>query len=108
MDKMIMAVIPHEQAEKVLNILINEGLTATFSETKGGMLRQSQYTLFIAVNNEEVDNVCEIIRDNCRETTQVDINTGDELEQNSISSFSTKVGGAVVFIWDIDKKITFE
>lgn len=107
MDKMIMAVIPREEAEKVLNILISEGYTATFSETKGGILRQSQYTLFIGVKNEDVDIVCEIIRNNCTQNAEVDVNINDDLNQQNATTYSTKIGGAVVFIWNIDKKITF-
>ncbi len=97
-----MAVIPRDEAEQVLDALINAGHTATFSETKGGMLRQSQYTLFIAVDAEQEDNVCSIIKTNCTTNVAVD----DELE-NELTSLSNegaaKVGGAIVFIWDIQK-----
>ena len=108
MDKMIMAVIPLEEAEKVLSILIDEGYTATFSETKGGILRQSQYTLFIGVNDKDVDRVCEIIHNNCMENTEVDIETGDDLDHENHTTYATKVGGAVLFIWDINKKISYK
>ena len=47
--KMIMAVVPRKYGDDVLANLINNGYTATYSETRGGMLRQSQLTLFIAV-----------------------------------------------------------
>jgi len=54
MNKMVMSVIPRDEAEMVLAALINGGHTATFLETKGGILRQSQYTLFTAVKEEDV------------------------------------------------------
>jgi uncharacterized protein YaaQ len=100
MDKMIMAVIPRDEAESVLDALINGGFTATFTETKGGMLRQSQYTLFTAAKSEDVDKVCRIIKENCTE----DIDLDDEnlaMQELAEESGSTKVGGAIVFIWDI-------
>lgn len=106
MKKMIMAVIPRDEAEQVLDALINAGHTATFSETKGGMLRQSQYTLFIAVEETELEKVCGIIRSNCTRSVPLD----DELENelNTISSDgSARVGGAIVFIWDLDKIETY-
>ncbi len=100
MDRMIMAVIPRDEAESVLDALINEGFTATFTETKGGMLRQSQYTLFTAVKTKDVDKVCEIIKKNC--TSDVDLDEeGLARQELAEDSGSTQVGGAIVFIWDL-------
>jgi len=102
MDKMVMAVIPRDEAEQVLDGLINEGHTATFLETRGGMLRQSQYTLFIAIKEEDLNNVCHIIKKYCTKNLKVD--TELEKEMNSVSNYSaTKIGGAIVFIWNIEK-----
>jgi len=101
-----MAVIPRDEAEQVLDALINAGHTATFSETKGGMLRQSQYTLFIAVDTDQVKNVCAIIKSNC--TTDVLLDDELENELTSLSSDgSARVGGAILFIWNIDKIETY-
>jgi len=106
MKKMIMAVIPRDEAEQVLDALINAGHTATFSETKGGMLRQSQYTLFIAVDADQVSNVCSVIKSNC--TTDVPLDDELESELTSLSTDgATRVGGAIVFIWNIDKIETY-
>ena len=98
-----MAVIPRDEAETVLDALISAGYTATFMETKGGMLRQSQYSLFIAVKNEDLDKVCSIIKENC--TVQVsDIN--DEIEREELldeEGIAEKIGGAIIFIWELNK-----
>jgi len=106
MEKMIMAVIPRDEAEKVLDALINNGFTATFAETKGGMLRQSQYTLFSAVKSEAVDQVCELIKMNCLAEVKID---DDSLAQQELAeeSGSAKVGGAIIFIWDINSTRIF-
>jgi uncharacterized protein YaaQ len=106
MEKMIMAVIPRDEAEKVLDALINNGFTATFAETKGGMLRQSQYTLFSAVKSEAVDQVCELIKANCLAEVKID---DDSLAQQELAkeSGSAKVGGAIIFIWDINSTRIF-
>ena len=106
MKKMIMAIIPRDEAEQVLDALIDAGHTATFSETKGGMLRQSQYTLFIAVNEKDVSKVCQVIKSNCVQSVLID----DELESelNTLTSDdSARVGGAIVFIWDLKKIETY-
>ncbi len=106
MEKMIMAVISRDEAEKVLDALINNGFTATFAETKGGMLRQSQYTLFSAVKSEAVDQVCELIKRNCLTEVEID---DDSLAQQELAedSGSAKVGGAIIFIWDINSTRIF-
>jgi uncharacterized protein YaaQ len=103
MDKMVMVVIPRDEAEMVLDALISSGYTATFMETKGGMLRQSQYTLFIAVKNADLKKVCEIIKENC--TVQIS-NMNGNLEREEMltdESLSGDIGGAIIFIWNLNK-----
>ena len=106
MNKMIMAVIPRDEAEMVLDALINGGHTATFMETKGGMLRQSQYTLFIAVEEKDVNSVRGIIESNCKvdvELNEEELAKQELLEESSIN----KLGGAIVFIWDLGRVETY-
>jgi uncharacterized protein YaaQ len=86
-----------------LDALISAGYTATFMETKGGMLRQSQYTLFIAVKNADLKKVCEIIKDNC--TVQISNMNGDLEREEMLTdeTLSGKIGGAILFIWNLHK-----
>ncbi len=99
---MVMAVVPKAEAENVLNALVNEGYTATFTESWGGMLRQSQLSLFIAVEEKDLDTVMKIIKENCR----IEMEVGTEGTNDGFSTEQTPVtaglGGAVVFIWDLD------
>jgi len=105
--KMVMVVIPANTAEAVIDALVNAGHTATYAETHGGMLQQSQYSLFIAVKKEELDDILEIIKQNC--LTRVEMSTHDIGGQNSMGqpSVTAELGGAVAFIWDIDSIVTF-
>ncbi len=99
-----MAVIPRDEAEIVLDALINAGYTATFMETNGGMLRQSQYSLFIAVKNADLQKVCGIIKDNC--TVPIS-NQNAEIEREELISSNEEdtgiIGGAIIFIWNLNK-----
>ena len=102
MNKMVMAIIPRDEAELVLDALIEAGHSATFMETKGGMLRQSQYTLFIAIKSEDLDVVCNIIRDNCK--VAISFKESDSSPQNLLGDFpENKLGGAVVFTWNLNR-----
>ena len=101
--KMVMALVQREEAENVLQALIAAGHTATLIESRGGMLRQAWITMFVAVKNEAVDNVLGIIKSNC--VSDVSVEAGEQTEHISerLSSAQAKVGGAVVFVWDLDK-----
>lgn len=105
--KMVMVVVPTNTAERVLDALINAGHTATYAETHGGMLRQSQNSLFIAVKADQLEEVLGLIRDNCR--TQVEMSTRGASEYPSMGSspVTADLGGAVAFIWDINRIETF-
>ncbi len=100
--KMIMTVIPKFSGEAVLDALISAGYYATISETKGGMLRQSQLTLFIAVDDAAVSEVLEIIKTNCKSHSYVQSTQKSE-QQKLSESTGFELGGAVTFVWQLDQ-----
>jgi uncharacterized protein YaaQ len=103
--KMIMAIMPRNEAERVLQALVAANLTATFMETRGGMLRQAQMTLFIAVESDHVERVLSIVERTCRSQPVVESVEGEE----AVAPMPARpqLGGAVVFIWDIDHLETY-
>lgn len=106
MDNMVMTIIPRDEAEQVLSALIESGHTSTFIETKGGVFRQSQYTLFIVVNDNNLVRVCEIIKTNCKVAMNID---QDHLNQDDSTSSvnDNQLGGAVVFVWKLNQIISY-
>ena len=106
--KMVMAVVPRDETESVLQALVAGGFTATFTDSRGGMLRQAQQMLFIAVNKEDLEEVMAVIRDSCHSHVRVEAEpAGEDIPPSLSGSLTTRVGGAVVFIWDIDRCETF-
>ena len=106
--KMVMVVVPSNSAECVLDNLINAGHSATYAETRGGMLRQSQRSLFIAVKAAQLEEVLEIIKLNCR--TRVEMSTHPKegiVGETGSSPVTADLGGAVAFVWDINRIETF-
>ena len=101
--KMVMAVVQRDEAENVLQALIAAGHTATLVESRGGILRQAWLTLFIAVKKEEVERVLHIIRGSCTSEVIVEAGEPESLIAPSLSSGKAKVGGAVIFVWDLDR-----
>ena len=95
--KMVMAVVSRDQADLVLEALISAGYGATFTESRGGVLRQSQKTIFTAVDHAKLEDVLSIIRDHCR--SQVRLADAED------AASTTDVGSAVIFVWDLDRFI---
>ena len=111
--KMVMAIIDREEAVRVLEALIVAGHTATFSDSRSGFLRTSKHNLFIGVDDERVDDVLSIIRDNCRSHVEsresdadADADASPVLRVVPRRTFA-EVGSAVVFVWDIDRFETY-
>lgn len=104
--KMVMAIMPRGEAESVLQALVAANHTATYVETRGGMLRQAQMTLFIAVETQDLEQVMGIIRKTCRSEAVV-----ESVDREGISSTPMparpRLGGAVVFIWDVARSETY-
>ena len=63
--KMVMAVVPKVEANAVIDALVAIGHTATFGEARGGVLRQASQSLFIAVEDEDLEEVLCVIRKDC-------------------------------------------
>jgi len=92
MMKMIMAVIPRDQSNQLLQSLVDAGYSATFTESRGGMLRQSQQMLFIVVDEDQVEGVLEIFQ------------VGQEKRgRPAAKEKEISRSGRVVFVWNIDR-----
>ena len=100
MKKMILAVVHRDLTEPILRNLLDTGLTATFSESKGGMLRQSQHKLYIGVEEEQLETVFSIIKNACQERSD---STNIHLAEGTPepTPAETTTGDAVVFVWDL-------
>ena len=106
--KMVMAVVPRDEAERVLEALVSAGLTATFTDSRGGMLRQTQTTLFIAVKDPDLEQVLTIIHDSCHSQAHVEsTESGGEPFSSHPAPGTAELGGAVAFVWDLDRFETY-
>lgn len=103
--KMIMAVTPRDEAERVLQALVAADHTATYLETRGGMLRQAQMTLFIAVEDADLQKVLGIVEAACHSEITVEESEGE----TGLAPMPAKprLGGAVVFVWEIEQSETY-
>ncbi len=108
--KLIISIIQQEDMRELLDQLLSKGFKVTKLKSIGGFLEVSNVVLLMAVDEEKVDECLAIIkehahsRDRYVETLPFNLIEG-------ISGFSlpvkVTVGGAQVFILDIEKNIKF-
>jgi uncharacterized protein YaaQ len=105
--KMVMAIVEREETPTVLEALITAGYTATFTESRSGVLRQARQSLFIGVRDDKLDDVLSVIRLNCRSHIALESAEADTVAQRQPERTFAEVGSAVVFVWDVDRFETY-
>ena len=104
--KLLISVVNRDDTYQLTDALLREGLSATVISTTGGFLREGNATLLIGVADEKVPEALAIIGANCRTRTRHvspwPPMVGEE-EQYIPAPLEVQVGGAVVFIADVER-----
>lgn len=106
--KLVIAIIHKDDSLKLRNTLIENDFRVTKLSTSGGFLRSENATLLIGVEEEQLPALLEHIRNICH--------TRNELVVSPVSEFfaasphmglplEVTVGGATVFVLDVDQFI---
>lgn len=104
--KLIVAIINNDDSASVLNGLTRKKFSATKLSTSGGFLRSGNTTLIIGTEGEKVDEVIEIISEFSRKRSQIVSASPSFMTEGFISkAVEVTVGGATVFVLDVDKFI---
>lgn len=103
--KFVLAIIHDEDAHRLLDKLNKEGFMATKLASTGGLLRTGNTTMFVGVEEEEVDKVLSVIKKICQTTKQMTVMNPPVT--NMIESYmpfpvEVTVGGATIFVLDVD------
>jgi uncharacterized protein YaaQ len=108
--KLIVSIVNSDDARGLTDALMQEGHRATTISTTGGFLRQGNATILIGTEDETVDDVLEIIRSNCRTRSQYVNPLPPVMESGELympSPVEVQVGGAVVFVLNVDRAERF-
>lgn len=108
--KLIVSIINSDDNRVLTDALMRKGHRSTTISTTGGFLRQGNATLLIGTDEERVDEVLEIIRRNCRTRSQYVNPLPPIMESGELympSPIEVQVGGAVVFVINIDRTERF-
>lgn len=102
--KLLIAIINSEDSHNVIGEITKAGFYATKLSTTGGFLRAGNLTLLMGVEDEKVDELLDILRQNCRKREEITpvMPSYDTGVYNAIPVKIT-VGGATVFVLDVDQ-----
>lgn len=104
--KLVIAVVQDDDADDLVENLVQKRFSATKLASTGGFLREGNTTLLIGVETEKVDEVIAIIKDICKSRKQTF--TTPIPPTGSAGVFipypiDVKVGGATIFVVDTDR-----
>jgi uncharacterized protein YaaQ len=104
--KMVVAIVQAEDASGLLSQLANRGLRTTRIKTVGGFLREANATIFLGVEDEEVEVALHTIRENCTTRKQQITAIPAVMEPGEFFlpyPVEVEVGGATVFVLDVER-----
>ena len=106
--KMVIAIVHDHDAHDLMEALSSSDFKATKMATTGGFLREGNTTFMIGTDEEHVDEVLQIIKDNCqaRKKTIAPMSpVANSMESYYSFPMEVKIGGATVFIMDVEQFI---
>ncbi len=105
--KLIVAIVQDQDAISLIDDLTDTDYRVTKLASTGGFLKSGNTTLLIGVEDEEVEEVINIVDRNCktREVTTSLLNMTMPGETYIPYPLEVKVGGATLFILDVEQYI---
>jgi uncharacterized protein YaaQ len=104
--KLVVAVVHNEDARVLIDALLAHEFRATWLHSSGGLLKQSNATILIGVDDAKVDDVVGLVRANCHSRTQTVSPIPPIMEPGEFFMpypLEVEVGGAVVFVLPIER-----
>jgi uncharacterized protein YaaQ len=89
--KLIIAIVNDEFSNKVIKVLMKNKVRITKLSSTGGFLKAGNTTLLIGAEDDNIESVVEMIKNECRSTK---VKEGNQ---------ELTVSGANLFIMDIDQ-----
>jgi uncharacterized protein YaaQ len=108
--KLLISVVNRDDLYPLNDALVHAGYDTTMISTTGGFLREGNATLLIGIQDESVADVLEIIRNKCRTRTKYVTPLPPAVEYGEALMFEpieVQVGGAIVFIVNVDRFCKF-
>ncbi len=104
--KLIIAIVHDEDVHHLIDDLTKEDFRVTKLATTGGFLKAGNTTLLTGVEDNQVDRVIEIIKENCETRSQTVASPTPMAGTAGVFipyPIEIKIGGATIFVVDIEK-----
>lgn len=104
--KLVIAIVQDEDSNSLVDNLTDKNYRVTKLATTGGFLKSGNTTLMIGVEKTKVDEVVKIIEDECKTRKQVVTSPSPTTGATGVFvpyPVEVNVGGATVFVVDVDK-----
>jgi uncharacterized protein YaaQ len=104
--KLVVAIVNPEDAGPLVDALLERDFRATRLHSSGGFLKQSNATVILGVEEDSIEEVLGVVRDNCHSRTQLVNPMPPILEPGEFFlpyPLEVEVGGATVFVVPVDR-----
>ena len=104
--KLVVAIVHNEDAGPLVDTLLEREFRATRLQSSGGFLKQSNATVMLGVEDDEVDEVLGIVREACQARTQIVNPMPPIMEPGEFFMpypLEVEVGGATVFVLPVER-----
>ena len=103
--KLIIAIVQDKDSHLLRDEFANANVRATRLSTTGGFLRAGNTTFLVGIEEERVEEVLTIIRENCESREQLTtppVHLDTTLEAGMSMPVPIRVGGATVFVVPVE------
>jgi len=104
--KLVVAIVHNEDAGALVDALLEREHRATRLHSSGGFLKQSNATIMVGVEDGRVDEVIDVVREDCTSRTQVFNPIPPIMEPGEFFMpypLEVEVGGATVFVLPVER-----
>jgi uncharacterized protein YaaQ len=104
--KLIVAIVHNEDAGALVDALLEHEYRTTRLQSSGGFLKQSNATIVVGVDDDKVEDVMAIVRENCTSRTQIVNPMPPIMEPGEFFlpyPLEVEVGGATVFVLPVER-----
>jgi uncharacterized protein YaaQ len=104
--KLVVAIVHNEDAGALVDALLDREYRATRLHSSGGFLKQSNATIILGVEDDQIEAVLGIIRETCHARTQVVNPMPPIMEPGEFFMpypLEVEVGGATVFVLPVER-----
>jgi uncharacterized protein YaaQ len=104
--KLVVAIVHNEDAGALVDALLEGEHRATRLHSSGGFLKQSNATILVGVEDDKVEAILAVVRENCTARTQIVNPMPPIMEPGEFFMpypLEVEVGGATVFVLPVER-----